>query len=106
MIEESEVEKAVWFLRDGEKIARARAEMVRTEAMLRHIKALVMAHSNEKSIAAREAYAYASDRYRDAIDEYAKAVEQYEILRSKREAAMALIQAWQSMSANARAIRL
>ena len=102
MIETSDVEKAVTFLRQAEGIAKARGEMVRTEKMLNHIKALVMAHSNEKSIGARESFAYASDRYKDAIDEYAKAVEAYEIFRAKREAAIALIDAWRSQEASRR----
>lgn len=102
MITESEVEKAVTFLRQAEAVAKARGDMVRTEAMLRHIKALVMAHSNETSIGAREAFAYASDRYKDAINEHAHAVEAYELQRAKREAAIALIDAWRSQEASRR----
>lgn len=102
MISESDVERAVTFLRQAENIAKARGEMVRADKMLHHIKALAMGHSNEKSAAAQERWAYASEQYRKAIDEYAEAVMEYERLKAKREAAVMLIEAWRTQESSRR----
>jgi hypothetical protein len=102
MFDESKVEAAVTFLheeaRDG---AEARAERIKCEHMLKHIKALVM-NNSEGSVSAQERDAYASDRYKEAIETLREAVIADELLRAKREAALALIDAWRTEQANSR----
>jgi len=95
--------KAVQYLIDSAaEYGAARADAMRADDMLRVIKSLMMAQSNEKSAAAQEREAYASQRYRDAIDTKFEAVKTSETLRARREAAIQTIEAWRSMNANQR----
>ncbi len=96
--------KAVQYLIDtAAEYGAARADAGRADDMLRVIKALIMAQSNEKTAAAQEREAYASDKYREAIDTKFAAVRDSETLRAKRDAAVQTIEAWRSMNANQRA---
>jgi hypothetical protein len=95
--------KAVQYLIDSAtKYGAARAEAQRADDMLRVIKALMMAQSNQKSAAAQERDAYASQRYQEAVDAKFEAVKESETLRASREAAIQTIEAWRSMNANQR----
>lgn len=113
MITEDDVERAVAFLRDSApKIGVARADLNYAEAMLRHVKALAMQQNKLNMdgtgapLAAQEREAYASPQYKQAIDDYRKATMDYETLKAQREGAIAKIDAYQTMSANMRGIRL
>lgn len=113
MITDEDIEKAVDFLRDSApRIGVARAELHYAEAMLRHVKALAMQMNRwapdgkEASISAQEREAYASAEYMKAIEDYRKATLDFETLRALREGAVAKIEAWRSMSANLRGIRV
>ncbi len=87
MLEESTVEKAVWFLRDSSPlIGAARGHMVYCEDNLRRVKSLQMIDL-DGSVADREVRAYASDAYRQAIDDRKNATAEYETLRAQRDAA-------------------
>jgi len=102
MFDESKVEAAVTFLHEeAHKAATARAERIKCEHMLKHIKALEM-NKSEGSVSAQERDAYASGRYKEAIETLREAVIADEVLRAKREAALALIDAWRTEQANSR----
>ncbi len=97
-------EKAVQYLIDSATAyGAARAAAGKADDMLRIIKALIMAQSNEKTSAAQEREAYASDRYREAVEDKFEAVKEAETLRAKREGEIQTIEAWRSMNANQRA---
>ncbi len=96
--------KAVQFLIDSAaEYGAARADAGKADDMLRIIKALTMAQSSEKTAAAQEREAYASDRYREAVETKFEAVKAAETLRAQRDAAVQTIEAWRSMNANQRA---
>lgn len=102
MFDENKVESAVTFLHEEAiEAATARAERIKCEHMLKHIKALEM-NKSEGSVSAQERDAYASDKYKEAIDTLREAVIADEVLRAKREAALALIDAWRTEQANTR----
>jgi hypothetical protein len=103
MVSAEEARKAVQFLVDSAaEYAAARADRERCENMLRVVKALTMKASDEKSAAAQEREAYASDEYRNALDELFEATKEAERLRALREAAQARIEFWRSFNAGLR----
>jgi hypothetical protein len=102
-VDQERAEKAVEYLiSTAGKLGTAKAEAVRAEAMLRHIKALAMRSSDEKSAAAQERDAYASDKYLVAIDDLFAATRDAETLKAEREAAQATIEFWRSSEASRR----
>ena len=103
-VDQDRAAKAVEFLIDSAaEYGAARADAVRAEAMLRHIKALAMRLSDEKSAAGQERDAYASSSYESAIHELFEATKAAETLKAQRESAMATIEWWRSANANQRA---
>lgn len=106
-ISDNDVERALDFLRDSAPlIAAAVAEQARAHNMLKHTKALAMKASGEKSAAAQEREAYASEIYVEAVDNEFEATKRAAELKAQREAASAKIEAWRSASANFRAMNL
>jgi hypothetical protein len=104
MIDQKRAEAAVQFLVDSAAdLGAAKASVIRGEAMLRHIKALAMKASDERSAAAQEREAYASKEYSAAIDGLFEATKQAETMKAKREAAIATIDLWRSINTNQRA---
>jgi hypothetical protein len=102
-IDQERAEKAVEYLiNTAAKLGSAKAGAIRAEAMLRHIKALEMRASDEKSASAQEREAYASDKYLAAIDELFAATRDAETLKAEREAAQATIEFWRSSEASRR----
>lgn len=98
-----DAEKATQFLVDtAYPYGDARARVARSEAMLRHIKALAMKASDEKSAAAQEREAYASVQYLAAIDEVFEAVKAEARLKAAREAAVIKVEVWRSVNARQR----
>lgn len=91
-----------FLINSAADIARAKADLVKCEAMLRVVKSIAMKNSGEKSVAAQEREAYASDQYMAAINSLYMATEEYEKLRSLRDAAKAKIEYWRSLNANQR----
>lgn len=85
------------------ELGAAKAELVKREAMLRVVKAMVMKTSNERSAAAQEREAYASPEYLSAVEALSDAAGAYEKLRAGRDAATAQIDYWRSLNANQRA---
>lgn len=92
-----------YLVASAAEIAAAKADLVRSEHMLRVTKALAMKQSDERSAAAQEREAYASREYIAAIDEVRDNTRTYEELRARREAAKMRIEYWRSLNANQRA---
>lgn len=96
MIEESDIEKAVDYLRtSAQDSGKWRGHMNYCEGNLRRVKSLEML-KHEGSLGDREARAYASDAYRQALEDYENATAEYETIRAKREAAQYAIEVWRS----------
>lgn len=98
-----EAENAHQYLVDSAyPYGNARAEMVKAEAMLRHVKALVMKACGESAVSAQEREAYASDEYKAAIDALFEATRTAEKMKASREAARIRVDLWRSYNANLR----
>jgi hypothetical protein len=105
-ISDTDIEKALDWLRDNASaIGNAKANQVRTEKMLSHIKALEM-KKHELAVSAQEREAYASEPYKKAIEAAAVAAGEYEKMKALHEAASLKIDAWRSMSANYRSMKI
>ena len=104
MISESDVERAVEFLRESaEKAAMARANRIYLESWVKVVLAQQMAEWTDESLGAQERIARCSQEYQDALKGLREAVREDEYHRFKRDAAAALIEAWRTLQANARA---
>lgn len=104
MISDTELERALDFLRDSaDDLGNARARLVSAGHMVKHVEAIEFKMA-DGSIEFRKASARTSERYMQATVEEAEAAGEFEKLKALREAAALKIQAWQSMSANARAM--
>lgn len=107
IVTEIELEKALDFLRDEAKaIGDAKSRLIRAEHMVKHVEALMFVASDASSAEKKKAEARTSQRYLDAIEEEAIAAGEYEKMRALREAAALKVQAWQSESANYRALKI
>jgi hypothetical protein len=96
--------KAVDFIieHSGE-FAHAKANRVYIENFMRSKKALLMNQSDAKTVADREAFAYAHADYIQLTEGLRAAVEAEEDLRWKLIAAQARVEIWRTASANDRA---
>lgn len=107
MITDEEVERAVDWLRDNaEEAAQARADRVHLEQFRKSKKAMLMKDCNESSIGAQEVYAYAHQEYLALLDGLKEAVKRDAKMQFLREAAAAKIEAWRTMNANMRSVKL
>lgn len=100
---QEEAEKATQFLVDsaykhGEALANAKLATNK----LRHVKALAMKASGEKSAAAQEREAYASDQYIAALEKEFVCTLEAEKSKAAREAAVVKVDMWRSISARQR----
>lgn len=91
-----------YLIESAAEIASARAQLTKSENMLRVVKSMAMRMSNQKSVAAQETEAYASPQYLQAVNDLTAATQAYEELRAKREAAKMRIEYWRSLNANQR----
>jgi hypothetical protein len=107
MITIEQVEKAQQYLIDSAaEIGRAVENAIRSERMLKHIKALEMKKRNEQALGAQEREAYASEVYKEALLEEAVSAGELAKVRALRDAAESVIRIWQSENANMRAARV
>lgn len=107
LVTDDDVEKALDWLRDNAAdIGEAKKMAIKSEHMLKHIKALVMKHHADLPVSAQEREALASDRYAQAMDVAAEAAGTFERMKSLREAAALKIEVWRSMGANYRAMKI
>ena len=104
LITDDKMEAALNFLAtSSEEIAAARAERLRSEFRRKRKRAELFRKANESSAGLREAWAESHPEYAEACELEALAVERDEYLRDRRNAADAIIEAWRSEQANARA---
>ena len=107
VIHESEIDKAVDFLRDNARaIGEAKGRLIKAQRMIDHIEAILLLKSDQSSDTKRKADARASDRWLAAANEEAMAAAEFEKLRSLREAAAMRIEVWRSEQANYRALKI
>ena len=107
IVTEEEVDRALAFLRDSAiAVGAARATLIKAEHMVKHVEALMMLASEEKSVEARKADAKTTDKWVEAVEAEAAAAGEWETLKALREAASAKIEAWRSESANYRGMRV
>lgn len=103
MISDESAEKAADWLRENAKSAgELRGERIKQEAMLKHVKAVLMAQSLAKSAADREAEAYAHPRYLAQLESMSASVTADEENRALREAAALRIEVWRTQCSNVR----
>ena len=107
MIPDDDVEKAIDYLRDNANAAaQARANRIYMDEFRKSLKALIMKEHLDLSVNAQEREAYADQRYADHLNAMKQAIAIDEKMRFTRVAAEAKIEAWRSMSANHRAIKI
>jgi hypothetical protein len=107
VISETQVEADVtWLLTSAHDIAQARADMIVLEQGLKRIKAVAMAEHKALPISAQEREAYAAPSYEAALAGLREAIYRYEKLRAERDARSARIEAWRSIEATRRSVRL
>lgn len=106
-VSEEDVEKALDWLRDNAaEIGNAKANALRSEWMLKHIKALEMKKHAGLPVTAQEREALASQAYLTAIEMAAIAAGEFEKAKGLREAAALKIETWRSASANYRSMKI
>lgn len=107
MITEEDVEIAVAYLRtSAEPAARARAERVYIEEARKSVLASIMKKYADMPVNAQEREAMADPDYKTHLEAIREAVYADETYRLKRSAAEARIEAWRSLNANYRAIKV
>lgn len=103
MITEEQVNDALQYLRDSApKAAIAKAQARTLEKYLSVVEAQQKLQATSKSNAAAQDEARASPEYKQALDAWEEAVRRDSEFTMLREAAASRINAWQTMSANAR----
>jgi hypothetical protein len=104
MSEERDPNAAVDFiLKNATAYAHAKGQRVYIENFLRSKKSLLMAQSDAKTVADREAYAYGHPEYIELLAGLRAAVETEEGIKWKLTAAQATVEIWRTTSANDRA---
>ena len=107
MISDTDVEKAIDYLRDNaRKEAQARANYEYVSEYRKVLKSQIMRENTSEAIGNQEARAYADPRYIEHLKAIKEAAETWEYLRFMREAARAKLDAWQTQSANNRSVRI
>jgi ribosomal protein S17 len=108
-ISEEQVEAALDYLRDSaEEAASARAERHHLEDYIKSLEALLMKESDdgETSAVVQRRNALAHPDYRKFLEAKKEAVKRDAKHQYMREAAKARIEAWQTLSANYRGMRV
>lgn len=104
MITPEETRKAVEYLvTSAAAWGHARARQTKAEDMLKVVRALAAAASDETSAAAKERDALASKEYMNAVQEHFEAVKAAQEIYALREAAKMKIEFFRSVNANQRA---
>src|SRR5512139_1671702 len=107
IITEEEIEASVTYLQaTAEQSALARANRIVLEHGLKRVKALGMMKHNNLPVSAQERKAYASPEYELALDGLRQAIFEDERNRAMRDAHAAKIDAWRTLEASRRAVRL
>tara|TARA_R100001086_G_scaffold36890_1_gene16534 strand:- start:6 stop:356 length:351 start_codon:yes stop_codon:yes gene_type:complete len=107
VLTDEEIENAVtWLKNSSDKSAKLKAERKYLEEYRKSLKALLMKENVDMPISAQEREAYADPRYINHLKALKIAIERDEKQAFLRGACEAKIEAWRSMSANIRAIKL
>lgn len=105
-VSDEQASKALdWLVANARNLGELKRQQVLTESMTKRIKAIEMARSDAKTVAEKERDALASDAYLEAITAEAEAAGAYEEARSLKDAAVARIECWRSLSATQRQLR-
>lgn len=91
-----------YMLKTAPRYAKAKAERVQLEEFRKSKKAILMQESDGKTVADREAYAYAHADYLGVLDGLKSAVEAEELFRWKMKAAELQVEIWRSQEASNR----
>lgn len=103
IVTEAHVQRAFNILQSNDHAA-ARAAYDFSEKQLKVILAKAEAQSNAKTISERQNEALRSDEYERALSAWKLVSEAYFTARDKREASIAIIDAWRTQSADQRAM--
>ena len=104
MISDADVEKAIDYLRNSAtEAAQARANMKYLVEFLKSKRAQIKVAQRDMSNAAADDAALSDPAYLELLKAFEVSVEKDAFHSFKREAASALIEAWRTMNANARA---
>ncbi len=107
MIDEKEVEAAVDWLRDtANEAAQKRAERLYLDEYRKVLRAKLMKQHMDLPVSAQEREALADPQYEKHLQALRTAIDEDEKMRFLRVAAEAKIEAWRSMNANHRAIKV
>ena len=107
MIDEKEVEAAVDWLRDtANEAAQKRAERLYLDEYRKVLRAKLMKQYMDLPVSAQEREALADPKYEEHLQALKTAINEDEKMRFLRVAAEAKIEAWRSMNANHRAIKV
>ncbi len=107
MIDEQEVEAAVDWLRDtAQEAAQKRAERLYLDEYRKVLRAKLMKQHMDLPVSAQEREALADPKYAEHLKALKIAINEDEKMRFLRVAAEAKIEAWRSMNANHRAIKV
>jgi hypothetical protein len=107
VIDEKEVEAAVDWLRDtANEAAQKRAERLYLDEYRKVLRAKLMKQHMDLPVSAQEREALADPKYAEHLQALKTAIDEDEKMRFLRVAAEAKIEAWRSMNANHRAIKV
>jgi hypothetical protein len=107
VIDEKEVEAAVDWLRDtANEAAQKRAERLYLDEYRKVLRAKLMKQYMDLPVSAQEREALADPKYEEHLQALKIAIDEDEKMRFLRVAAEAKIEAWRSMNANHRAIKV
>lgn len=102
-ITETRIEEALTFLaQTDDDFGTLKAEAKRAERRLKSTVALAKKASEEKSQAAKETDAYASEHYQKATDDEFRATENLEQMRARRDREHLVIDVWRTIEASRR----
>lgn len=93
-----------YMLQTAPRYAAAKAKRVQLEEFRKSKKAILMQQSEGKTVADREASAYAHPEYIELLNGLEAAVEAEELFRWKMKAAELQVEIWRSEQANNRSI--
>jgi hypothetical protein len=91
-----------YVIANAGKFAQAKANRIYLEEFRKSKKALLMNQSTEKTVNAREQYAYSHDEYLALLDGLKAAIEVEEKLKWEMQMAQARVEVWRSEQANNR----
>lgn len=107
MISDEEIEKAIDYLRDNAtEAAQARANRIYVEEYRKSLKAMIMKEHADIPVSAQEREAYSDKRYLSHLIALQQAVKEDEYRRFLRVAAEAKIEAWRTIQANHRSMKV